>query len=150
MIRLGLVTYLVIATFAGPLLCCCTTARLVAGFASPASRDQSQSRPAKTGCCRHSSTAHNDKAPADKHQPDCPQCPGKQDCVQPVLSNAELDGSNLVNLRPLPSDWVLPALLADIQSSLTLSAFRAAAGDLSLLPFLSTRDILFRLHMLRC
>ncbi len=149
MFRLGVVTYLVIVTSVGPALCCCTTARLLASF-GPTAYKEGQPRPAPTSCCHHSSPLNHGKVPAEKHSPDCPQCPCNQDCLQPVLSTTELDGLSLLHLRLLPADGVFLPLLSDLQSSLTLSAFRPASGDLWLLPFLSTRDILFHLHMLRC
>lgn len=149
MFRLGLVTYLVIAMLAGPALCCCTTARLLASLGPSATKTAQDCSNHTSGCCRHSDPAQKDKAPAEKDHSDGPQCPCKQDGSQPALSPVELDGASAL-LRTVVSDWFALPLVGDT-SGLTLGVLRpAAAGDRWLVPFLSTQDILFGHHMLRC
>ncbi len=148
MFRLGLIIYLVIATVAGPSLCCCSTTRLFASGGSPATHD-APPEPAPTSCCPHCTPPHQEKAPVEQDYPHRPQCPCKQHNSQQVLSTSEIDGSSALSFRLAASDWVvLPLFTAPPLT--TLQAAVTAVGDRLLLPFLSTQDLLFSHHLLRC
>jgi hypothetical protein len=149
MVRLGLVTYLALVTVAGPWLCCCTTARLIASLEKPCHKDEEHPL-ARANCCRRPSTPQRDRSPRDEQQPGSPQCPCKQGQSEVVLSIPELNGDTLQQLLLFPSESTFLPLPAGGRPILPFSGIRPLPGDSWPLPFLSAEDILFSLHMLRC
>lgn len=152
MVRVGLCLYLMFATVAGPLFCCCTLGPSAARPDRPA-KQESRAH----GCCQHHTTTvpqdqTHQSSPEQRHRPaDGPSCPCRQ------------DGSRQAVLTSLDSEvtWQLQSRQA-FQALVTASAILPATACLSpdrdfppsevggAWPFLTAQDILCALHILRC
>jgi hypothetical protein len=158
MFRIGLSIYLMLATLPGPWLCCCSPEHLLLAIRQRFSAQPQQPSPHH----QHDACCHKQPARAGKPQPACPQhsgnnrrpdqpCPyrdcgswptvlfsgGSEAGKHPLLRHASFV-SLLFFQAPAP-----PLVLA------TLPGF-AGSGPPVDLPFLTTGDLLHRLHMLRC
>lgn len=151
MLRLVVATYLMMVTAAGPAACCCTIARLAERFSSPAP----SSPPKAGGCCRHGpvSPGQDETArhPSPSDHPSAPGCPCKQggECEVAALpaapdeareSSARAAIAAPFSLLAVPSDQLTPA-------GCGLPVFR---GPPARGPSVSTDDLLYAFHMLRC
>jgi hypothetical protein len=145
MIRVALALYLMLASAAGPWLCCCTGVRLL-GCEAPPSGDDGGSTPCT--CGRHGQQNRAPQVP-DEPQPDKP-CPCQDDraaapaIVTPPVSE---DGRD----RPLTSFLAAEprAPAACFVSQLLKAAGLDSISDLSAFP-LGGRGILCALQILRC
>jgi hypothetical protein len=157
MLRVGLSISLILSMVPGPWLCCCTAARLVsaAGLGRPSARPGAAD-PARQHdcccCCHQTASPVRDKAVVpqrDGPAPARPTCPCRQ---------RQFD---LVSLPPAQgAAGRLPLLMHDTQGAPAAPAFSGCVSALSSyqegreaernLPFLTARDILRALHILRC
>lgn len=130
MLRHAVVYQLVLLLLAGPLLCCCATAR--AGTHTPAGS------PAKS-CCGHAPkptpTERTPAAPA--------KCPCKDAAAKAVVTPET--GSGSFDLSNLP-----PAVPAAFDRPVSFVSLRPDADSVCRAHSLSTADLLFAHHNLRC
>ncbi len=150
MLRL-LVAYLVLATAAGPALCCCSLPQLAARLAGgqPAPEELPP-------CCRPAATPDDRscyRPPADDERPlqgGCPGdggrreggCPCRENGSRPALLDRPADQSE----QPLASQWLAPAP-APLFDGPAASASGPSPWDK---PPPAARDILRLLSRLRC
>lgn len=155
MLRQVLVAYLVLATAAGPALCCCSlphlAARLAGGQAAPEEFPP---------CCRPAATQDEaprcrtpGPAPSDSKRPlqgGCPGdggrrdggCPCRENGSRPALLDRPADQSE----QPLASQWLAP-IPAPLFDGPAASALGSSSWDT---PPPAARDILRLLSRLRC
>jgi hypothetical protein len=142
----------------GPLLCCCTAGRVLASVVPvPAEPQQSQSplpdvpaqRASTHSCCAHKHQ-RTQKPAAPKPKPSKPgeQCPCKDGASKvqatPTTSTPDLTEQ----LRVTSLDFVAPEPGA---AAFALSNGHDPGGaGFRALPFLSSSDLLFSQHKLRC
>ena len=141
--------YLMCSALAGSWLCCCTTERLAALFASPTKQTS------HVGCCgyHHAATGSQkhrtpEQRPGDQDQPGRPSCPCQEDGSRQVALDSEV--AQQLQSRQIPQGPV--ELVAIIPTALCLSAKgdRETSGQGILLPFLTAQDILHTRRILRC
>ena len=147
----AILTYQLLVSFAaGPLLCCCTTTQLTAALSPPPTR--TESAPAShRGCCHgHQPTKKGTPAqdapekPGDKAPCPCKESPSQ---VDPALPERDTSGAALT-LRTLAFDCVA---VTDFSGAFNLSPVFPSGHDPSApTQHLSTGDILFAHHNLRC
>ena len=152
MVRIGLSLYLMCSALAGPWLCCCTTERLSALFASPTKKTS------HVGCCGHHQAATGSQKhrapqqrPGQQEQPGSPSCPCQEDGSRQVaLVSLDSEVAQQLQSRQIPQGPV--ELVAVISTALCLSAKgdRQISGQGILMPFLTAQDILCAHHNLRC
>lgn len=145
MFRLVLIHQLVLAVLVGPMLCCCTAARL--GHDPVTTHSSNTESGPKTCCGGRDSSSHESQTPGDK-QPTAPaKCPCKDGPVKalaaPTTSDATTD--TIVSLSTGLVALYLPVSLDDAYGTdhaLPRSDDRSSS--------LSTADLLFAHHNLRC
>ena len=151
MVRIGISIYLMLATLAGPWLCCCTPTRLLASLAHSGKAGQSQP------CCRHHPSAAGEqhtgpkKSPRNQKQSGHPACPWQENRSEPVGFFSP-DSESAKQLQPR----YFPCSLKDGSGVLPTIAMLYVEGTTKLpqepgaLPFLTAQDILRSLHIMRC
>lgn len=145
MVRIGLSVYLMLATLAGPSLCCCRLSHLSAPFATWIRNTHANAAASNRSCCQHHGPA-KDSQPSKS--PDGSSCPCQGRCSEtPALTLLEAEGTAKLH-RDLNAQVVvdcdfLPTLA---MSSAALTLFSSALSS----PVLTGRDILSTLHTLRC
>jgi hypothetical protein len=144
--RRGLVTYLVFVTLLGPCLCCCAAGQLLARTGACCKKN------AKNCCGRAAECAATCQTPCGS-QPSNPR--GAPDCrcefclslasavaVRPLdLHQVEFEKE----LKGLPIE--VPAVVAPAPAGFVLPA---AWAESAALPFVTSHDLLFAFHILRC
>lgn len=152
MVRIGLTLYLMLATVAGPWLCCCTAG----DFPAPLSRKPSAPS-APRPCCGHEKSPSGHSAldeeqapgrpvPAAPHGP-CPCKEGRQSlsaAVPPEASPGGESGGPMAGLYPFEAGAFLVSWSTDPGDK------GVGSGEPTTFPFSSCRDILRALHVLRC
>lgn len=158
MTRLGLILYLTLVTLAGPSLCCCTTAQVMAQLLPRQSGQLASGHP---GCpCRSSAPksdhSANHQAASPSHAPDgnrpCDHdpCPAKQHQSLPVVLPSRSDALRLLDCLDFVS---LEVDLVNWDVTGILAAFHAAlpsTQESHSFPFMTCRDILRAIQVLRC
>lgn len=154
MLRLALITYLTMATLAGPAWCCCTLTRLAANTLRLIGSTESA---VPRTCCRHHSTpAEQVNHPGDQRDSHCPaprdhDCPCKphpseQQVALPFDSQAAAQswllfmGQDLVSLVAVPVPLVPECDELANPSHFDRSGFQHLTGS----------DILRLLQVFRC
>lgn len=155
MFRIGLTTYLMLVTLAGPSWCCCSATRLFALLAHPPQGERPQPAHSRHSCCHsqsHPTEGHSQGLPGNGHQksegPACPCCPCSQHCSDPVISlpaDPESAGYGLTFRLNTCQD-----LVETVAALPTVDGATQASRECPPSPFLSARDILRALHILRC
>lgn len=147
MFRLVLIHQLVLSLLVGPMLCCCTTARLGHGT-SPTSRTTAPAgQYQRKQCCGDRQKSSDD----DRHTPDGKKpggpakCPCK-DSPAKVLAVPEVAAGSADSLGLLNSGTATLALPATLDGPAARPAARFDFRSSSL----STADLLFAHHNLRC
>lgn len=149
MLRIVAALYLMIVTAAGPAACCCTLTRLTARFAPAA-----PTVPQAPACCHHTPAGQDSTGGTGRHGPsDCPDGPGCP-CKEGGLHRAEALPSAQDEAHHFLAR--ISSTLLDYQVALPLdqvaewaaasSFFRDGATALPL----STDDLLYAFHILRC
>lgn len=154
MFRRVLTYPLILALAAGPLLCCCTTGRLLAsttphpaGLAAPTARIASP-------CCAHKhqpatpnpDQRHDDQKPAPSKPGE--KCPCKDSSDEPRAVQPAATTTDVVTLWRAV-DLVVPFVIVDCTVCPTQFS-QQAVWRASNAPSLSTADLLFAHHNLRC
>ena len=146
MVRMSLTAYLMLATLAGPALCCCTTPQLVNRLSHH--RKQSES------AARHPHCSHCHRHDGDKQQPKSPRqegCPckeqGRHSQAVAILA-ADSESANQLELTfphglPLSVDASSKAMLAILTRAQTCDSGLPSA-------FLTPEEMLRALHIMRC
>jgi hypothetical protein len=154
MFRVGLSITLVLSMMPGPWLCCCTAARLstAAGLGQREARPQASPSPRKHGCC----CCHDDTQPAGGKDarpasqgplPVRHHCP----CRERQSDQAVLPPAGAVSAQShFPHDAPATPAAGAVTSLPARVARLHGEGAGRHLPFLSARDILRALHVLRC
>lgn len=152
MVRIGISVYLMLATLVGPGLCCCTTPRLLAALAHPGKTEQP-----RLSCCPHhhqSGVADHptgpEQAPQKREQPGHPDCPCQENRATLALLSPDSESALQLLSRHLASGWMtfvgaLPMAVPQFVAGLT-----GVPGGCPAFPFLTARDMLRSLHVLRC
>lgn len=146
MARIGLATYLMLVTLAGPGFCPCSFALSVPRIAhsGPAQPTRLASR---QSCCR---LPLGEKIPINPRPTDCPFCPGHECPFREHESRVVLDSECAGKLRPHAA-----AGLEEMMPLPSAAAWRPGTGAIQIpesrlaLPFLTGRDILHALQVLR-
>lgn len=147
MLRIVVVHQLVLSLLVGPMLCCCTTARLghdgTARTASPAGQPKTHS------CCGHTPTPNDSGSPEQGgNQPASPaKCPCKEApapvATAPPPTPASADSLSILAAGTVQLD--LPAALFDCSECVqTAPRFDHRTSSLS------TSELLYAHHNLRC
>ena len=156
MIRIGLVSYLLIMTAAGPVLCCCETGRALNGIvaAAMASSGKKPDSESPRTCCGHRKSTETSQSPASKESSEKPlpedrSCPCKKNTTPDVILFAN-DGKT-VNAcqRELALDSHR-SLAAAFSMAFEMPNGRPQVNGQLLLPFLTSTDLLDVHHLLRC
>lgn len=141
--RVGLAILIAVVQLAGPWLCCCGPARVVAAFARSKS-ETLPTPPAKPHCplCAQSEpkpapTPDKKPTPPDR----CP-CGGAEFVALPVAKADEFPATDW-------SQWQTPSF-ALVYSFRVVSVGVAGVPGLRELPHLTTADRLYAHHVLRC
>lgn len=153
MVRIGLSVYLMLATLAGPSLCCCTSTRLVASLLH--AREAGQPKPS---CCQHhrpggAGDQHTDrkKSPQDHEQPEHPTCPCQENRFEPVaLLSPDPASAKQVQSRSLCSSLTDVIGMLPVTALLSVESTPPIPRERLALSFVTTHDLLHALHMLRC
>lgn len=151
MFRLVVAMYLVIVTAAGPAACCCTLTRLTTRLAS----STSPTVPSSPSCCHHAPVSKDSKdkteRPSPAGCPDAPGCPCRQSGGCEVIAlPASHDEARESSSRAASSQFhFFLSVLPDQFVPLTClpSVYREG---LTITPTLSTDDLLYAFHILRC
>ena len=144
MLRLVVIHQLVLSLIVGPMLCCCTTARLGHGSARTSQAgDQSK----RKSCCGESrSDGSGRSAPGDKPaEPEKCPCKSAPQAVVAVPEQAVTAADVLTQLTA-----GLATLDAPITSHVPVSTGRSTAFLDARSSALSTDDLLYAHHNLRC
>ncbi len=150
MLRVVVAIYLMLVTAVGPAACCCTLARLTERL-TPSSPSQAPKVPS---CCHGGprSEPPGKKAPSPSpRRPDSPECPCKQAgerelLALPAAHDEALESAARATIESFGFRSILPADHT-VPPAWGLSVFRErpAAG-----PAVSTDDLLYAFHILRC
>jgi hypothetical protein len=152
MVRVGLLVYLIVATAAGPWLCCCTAAHFAA-LHTPATPQPAAARGEEPvpSCCSHKHAASAAKGIAIEPAPPAERSCACKDARPSAAVPAAEPTASAGRPRPLDlpafADGALPVLHAEVCVP-DLSAQRSAAC--AAFPVRGCRDILHALHVLRC
>lgn len=151
MLRLAVALYLMIVAAVGPAACCCTFARLTQRFTTPATSPVSH---APSCCHRGSADRVPDKTPADPDSPDRPDSPG---CPCKEAGRTDLaalpaanDEARDIFLRVAVGEPLVPLALLCAQAIPSASGSPVFRESADLGPSISTDDLLYAFHMLRC
>jgi hypothetical protein len=153
MARIGLTLYLMLATVAGPWLCCCTAGQLPVSF-SPTTPEPSVPHT----CCGCGAAPSGEPAANDEQAPDNPSPPAAPDgpcpcrkglqklspLAKPVRSPGVEPGGSFESLYPFEAGTFFTV------SSLDPRDQGRVPGEPITFPFYGPRDILRALHILRC
>jgi hypothetical protein len=162
MFRRVLTYQLILAVAVGPLVCCCTTAQLLAATVkestpAPASKSHNSKSRVTSPCCaqKHERTrSKKDRDHSDhKQAPSKPgeKCPCKDGSGTPEKIQTEVTGTDATTvLRALTSDLVFPFAVVGCTACSTQFGPENAAFRGPNASFLSTADLLFSHHNLRC
>jgi hypothetical protein len=147
MMRAVLASYLVLATAAGPWLCCCTANRLAALAAAPQVPVTAvEPTPHAAGCCCHGKPAPEKRTPVVPARPALPSCPcGEGRPTAAVLVSTE--ATSLSQADGQPEYWTSLVLPAACPASIGDERLWA---ENTVWPFVTARDILHAQHILRC
>lgn len=144
MIRRVLTVWLVVAVGVAPLLCCCTAGRSSA--AAPAKPTAPSRTEVSSPCCGHKGHPAKPAPSSPKPGDHCPCKHHAGDTPTIRAESASADLSSLLRAATAP-DLVAPfALVADLLSKASLPSVARGADT----PRLSTADLLFAHHNLRC
>jgi len=166
MLKVGITLYLVLATLAGPCVCCCTAARILSALIpSPPEPETLRiaDRPVRKSCCHHGvATANRAKpAPSDEgavannsptkvkpagdHGCPCRQgAPGRA-ALRSVAPSDQLSGlTRFLAAEPDGAAWAHVSVSEEFVQSIGLREGPARG------PFLTAQDILRAHHVLRC
>lgn len=144
MLRLVLIHQLVLSLLAGPMLCCCTAARL--GH-EPKSHSSQTEKSERKSCCRESQSPDSrqpvhDSKPAERKKCSC-KVASQTDAVMPETTAAIVDPQTTIVPGGLHPDF--PYLLCAVPASVHLSALLDRSSSV-----LSADDLLYSHHNLRC
>jgi hypothetical protein len=151
MFRIVVALYLTFVTAVGPAACCCTFSRLTDRPAEPVSAPT----PPPASCCHCCANEAAPEAPAQPSEPQRPDAPGscpcKQlgDCASVALPPAHDDA-----LEPATRGGIAPFFCSPMSFTVLLNLQAAAtpvfreSGPLG--PSVSTDDLLYVFHFLRC
>ncbi len=145
MFRLVLIHQLVLAVLVGPMLCCCTAARL-GHDASAGQRSDAQSG-RKTCCGGRDSSASGSHSPGEQRPSEPAKCPCK-DGPAKVAAVPEAPASTADAMTLLTAGIVTLELPMGLDA--TLRVARSAPRFVNRSSSLSTADLLFAHHNLRC
>lgn len=162
MFRRVLTYQLILAVAVGPLVCCCTTAQLLAATVkdfspAPASHSQVSKARVTSPCCAHKHERTKSKKDRDhsdhKHAPSKPgeKCPCKDGSGKPEQIQTEVTSADATTvLRTLTYDLVFPFAVVGGTSCSTQCGPETAVSRGPNASLLSTADLLFSHHNLRC
>lgn len=151
MFRVVVIHQLILSLLVGPMLCCCTVARL--GHES-VSTNSGDARPASNlrTCCGDAKQSHSDD-PTNSHKQspgNKPQCPCKADHTNVVDVVAPDAPSTVAGLVNVASDHALPIpSLVDLHR-LPFGETVSAIDRRDQTSFTSTSELLYAHHKLRC
>lgn len=158
-----LLTYqLIFAVAVGPLLCCCTTGRLLASCSQPVGSAPSTVTPDPTvrttsTCCAHKhepakpipDRGHSDPQPVPSKPGE--KCPCKDGLATSNMVQTESVSPEVTTfLRALSFDLAAPFALLDFAARLAPLAQEFPVDPGSNASTLSTADLLYAHHNLRC
>lgn len=160
MVRRALTYHLILAVAVGPLLCCCTAGRLLASTPAGPSPAQLASSPAPRithTCCAHkhkpaksdADEGHRDPKPAPPKPGE--KCPCKGGTSKAKTAQTEtLSAAVSTVLRALTLDLLSPFLTVDTTACPNLAVVQLDGSPGGGSVPLSTADLLYAHHNLRC
>src|SRR5262249_18147829 len=149
MFRLGLTTYLLLATAAGPWFCCCTTLRLAESLAAWAKETEAkcETPPTSCCCCKRNRPGDDKPCPATpKSAPDQapvddpPSCPCQEQRSYLVAAVA-LAPQDSQTLHTLAQDLFAMAVFVPAGADQSAN-HETSIGRVCIFPFLTTEQIL--------
>lgn len=146
MFRLVLIHHLVLSLLVGPMLCCCTTARVAGETGAQSGIGSTGAKPGQKHCCGEQKSKEPSRSAPGEKPSDPGQCPCKDAPAKAVT----------IPEAPLASAHTFALLTAgfatfDLPVTLDLlSAERSAPRFDHCSSSLSTADLLFAHHNLRC
>ncbi len=143
MTRIVLTLYLMAAITAGPWLCCCTAAQ-VAALGSPG--EQTAPVPARPPCCCESPQDGDEKAATESRGPRQRPCP----CNEHRPAAVVLAAAQNVSAKHAAPQALPDVTHAGLDGVTVLPGTCLPAPDRAAALPLTCRDILSRLHVLRC
>jgi hypothetical protein len=144
MARVGLALYLMLATTAGPWVCCCAAAQ-VGAMLKPAG--WAPATPVEAPCCCHGKPAEAPK-PADPRPAPARSCSCQQERQPAVIIASDLDCTAQSDRMPVPFDTADDGLSGSALAGLPVPS--QTLLDWAGLPHSGGRDTLRALHILRC
>lgn len=152
MLRIGLTSYLVFMTMAGPGLCCCLPERLAhfLAFDGPEAEPNAMGTHCKSCCHQEKPTDQQGTSSRNHSKPECPTCPCQQSGAGNAMPSQGADQLKQVLLRNnlLGPAGFVPVAFAVCPQPLEPDIRNAGEGVF--LPFLTAHDFLMTFHMLRC
>lgn len=163
MVRRALTYQLILAVAVGPLLCCCTSGRLLASLAprptAPAtvSHTSIPARHVTSPCCAHKHRSakpdadHGHGGPKPAPSKPGEKCPCKDGASKAKTAPSETLTSGIsTTLRALTLDLLTPFLTVDSTVCLVLPGVHLGGPAGGSAALLSTADLLYAHHNLRC
>jgi hypothetical protein len=154
MLRAAVSIYLMLATLAGPWLCCCTTYQLIDWLAPPPAAEE-DAPPACSCCCCEPNPKKTDPINNPEGTPDTPSTPSECPCQQQRSELVPVLTVEAASLKRSPSAELFlvvhqPVGLFSLDYCLSGTARVPEHPGGRLLPFLTTDALLHDLHQLRC
>lgn len=151
MFRVVVIHQLILSLLMGPMLCCCTVARLGHESVSTNSGDARPASNLRTCCGDANQSQSDDPTNSHKQSPgNKPQCPCKADhanVVDVVAPDAPSTGVEILNVG---SAHTLPILSLVAPHRLPFGGAGSALDRRDQTSFTSTSELLYTHHKLRC
>jgi hypothetical protein len=150
MFRLLVALYLMIVAAVGPATCCCTFTRLMYRYTqAPSSPDEQP-----PSCCQHGPRSQPSAEIPEQHSPGCPDspgCPCKQaGACSAVALPAGHDEAREVSLRGALVEFFCESGFSSSSFTPPASASPVFRESSVLGPSVTTDELLYAFHMLRC
>jgi hypothetical protein len=140
-------SYLILATLAGPSMCCCTVGRLAAQIAATI-RSGASDNDGGCCCCKHAAAKRqspsNDSNHEERAPGDGPSCPCDRDHARVgAVDDDALSAIRIVSVSFEPADVSHTGAIAGI-------VLATRTSDIDNDVFLNVNDLLRAMHFLRC
>lgn len=151
MFRLVVALYLMIVAAVGPAACCCTLTRLTTRLNE---KPSTATEPASSSCCHHGPQKQTLPEAPERPSPGCPDAPGCP-CKQAVGGDivglpAANEEAQEVSLRGSLAEFFCPSAALSSQFAPLADASPVFRERAALGPSVSTDDLLYAFHILRC
>jgi hypothetical protein len=149
--RIGLSLYLIVATAAGPLFCCCSVRQvaLLTDLFRPSTRTIRPAEQTVPPCCRQHATTDSCASGEVVAVADSCACKGQHSPATCPAGSPSPVVTTPIRSAPLaPTDE--PGLVLVVAALLAPHQVGSVAGECIVIPCREPRDLLYSLHILRC